>query len=355
MDTQPLISVIVPVYNCEKYLARCLDSLAAQTWSNLEIVTVNNGSTDGSESILRRYAQADSRFVLYCQENRGIHGSRNRGLTEARGELIGFVDADDYVEPDMFEVLARQLLSSQSDVAVCDYTMLYQSRQVRHVLTLRDEVVDAEAISRATLYLRYFGRNPVVWNKLYRASLIRQNVLSFEVGHGEDLLFHLRLLPHLQRVCTVSGDFYHYVQRYSSAAHSLTQIGGKDMTLLSRYLESQNSAEAEELSFLAFANIFTGFMFSAYCVGNNAAFFAAQISAFRTWPLFDRFCREITESDHLVRLYRAKVMTIRFYNIQKTIFGLCARGRDRAAARLMWFCSKIIVLKKRKFLTGQFE
>lgn len=353
---KPLISVIVPVYNCEQYLDRCLQSLAVQTWPNLEIILVNNGSTDGSEAILRRYVEMDSRFALYSQENKGINGSRNRGLMESHGELVGFVDADDYVQPRMYETLAVNLLNSSSDVAICDYTMIYSSWEQHHTLALNNEVADADVISIATLYLRYFGRNPVVWNKLYRASVIRKNRLSFEVGHGEDLLFHLRLIPHLQRVCTVSDDLYCYVQRRSSAAHSLMQISEKDMTLLSRYLEKQEKHnEMQQLSFLAFSNIFTGFMFSSYCIGKSVAYFEEQIRSFRTWLLFDRFCREISQTDHLIALCHEGVMSKRFYVIQKMIFGLCAYRHDRLAARLAWFFSKLIVLKKRKFLTGQFE
>lgn len=352
----PLISVIVPVYNCEHYLERCLESLAAQTWPNLEIVMINNGSTDGSEAILRRYAKADSRFMLYCQENQGINGSRNRGLTEARGELIGFVDADDYVEPRMYETLALQLMNSDSDVAICDYAMIYRTREQRRTLALENGVADAAVLSRATLYLRYFGRDPVVWNKLYRTAVIREHGISFEVGHGEDLLFHLRLIPHLRRVCTVAGDFYCYVQRRSSAAHSLKQISEKDMTLLSRYLEKQQeNDEVQQLSFLAFSNIFTGFLFSSYCIGKNTAYFEAQIQSFRAWPLFEHFCRELSQTDHLSILYREGVISVRFYGIQKIVFGLCHHRRDRLAARFTCLCSKLIILKKRKFLTGQFE
>ena len=352
----PLISVIVPVYNCEQYLERCLQSLSAQTWPNLEIVLINNGSTDGSGTILRRYAEADSRFVLYSQENRGINGSRNRGLMESHGEFVGFVDADDYVHPRMYEILALNMLTSGSDVAICDYAMIYSTWEKHHILALNNEVADADAISSTTLYLRYFGRDPVVWNKLYRAAVIRKNNLSFEVGHGEDLLFHLRLIPHLHRICTVSDDLYCYVQRRSSAAHSLMQISEKDMTLLSCYLDSQEEiGEVQQLSFLAFANIFTGFMFSPYCIGKSAAYFDEQIHAFRMWQLFDRFCQEISHTDHLVGLFHEGVMSKRFYTIQKIIFGLCFYRHDWLAARLAWFFSKLIVLKKRKFLTGQFE
>ena len=353
---EPLISVIVPVYNGEKYLVRCLDSLKAQTARNVEFVLVNNGSTDGSEAILRSYVEKDSRFVLYCQENRGINGSRNRGLRESRGELIGFVDADDYIEPAMVETMARRLCESDADVAICDYDMTYVSKEKKHVLALRDEVADTADLTAAVLYLRYFGRDPVVWNKLYRKQLILEHKIEFEVGHGEDLLFHLRLMPYIQRVCVLPNDFYHYVQRRSSSAHSLTQLSAKDMTILNRFLETATLEQSvRELSFLAFANIFTGFMFSPHCIGRDVRYFKKQIQTFSTWPLFEAFCETIACTDDLAVLYREGAISIRFYHIEKIFFDMCRRHKDVLAAHFAWVCSKLIVLKKRKFLTGQFD
>lgn len=352
----PLVSVIVPVFNCEKYLKRCLESLKAQTLEDIEFVLINNGSTDESGAILRQYAKEDNRFILIEQENLGIQGSRNRGLEVARGQYIGFVDADDFVEPSMFSHLLERMVSTGSDISVCNYKMTFRNHESKSVLTLQDEVTDMAILGRETFYLRYFGRNPVVWNKLYRKSLLNENGIRFEVGHGEDLLLHLRLLPYVKRLCVSHQPLYHYVQRRTSAAHGLTEAANKDITLLSRYLEGEESGHASDrLSMLAFSNIFTGFMFSAYCIGRSVSFFYTQLQAFRNWDRFETFCHTISQTEELSPFYVEQVISIRFYRIQKFIFGLCLKGKDRRAALFMWGISKLIILKKRRFQIGQFE
>lgn len=352
----PQVSVIVPVYNCEKYLERCLESLRMQTLRDTEIIMVNNGSTDRSGDILRQYARKDGRFVLIEQENLGIQGSRNRGLEAARGEYIGFVDADDFVEPSMFFALLEKAVSTGSDVSICDYVMTFRNHETGAVLKLQDGFEDVLNLGQDIFYLRYFGRNPVVWNKLYRRSLLMENGIRFEVGHGEDLLFHLRLLPCVRRVCVSSQALYHYVQRHASAAHSLTGAADKDITLLSKYLESTKSGNvSERLSMLAFSNIFTGFMFSAYCVGRSVGYFRELFRSFAKWKMFNPFCYVISRTDELDILYLEGVVSKRFYRFQKLLFGIYLRGFEHTAAFFLWGISKMIILKKRRFQIGQFE
>lgn len=353
---EPLVSVIVPVFNCEKYLKRCLESLSAQTLPNIEFILVNNGSTDGSGEILREYAEQDRRFTLIEQDNQGIQGSRNRGLKAANGEYVGFVDADDFVDPAMFCILLKRAVSTGSDISICDYVMTFREHETKSVLGLSDEVVDTAALNQETFYLRYFGRNPVVWNKLYRKALLTEHGIQFEVGHGEDLLLHLRLLPHIKQLCVSHQPLYHYVQRRASAAHSLAEVASKDVTLLSKYLENAvDSYISDRISMLAFSNIFTGFMFSAYCIGKPIRYFYTQIQIFSQWKGFYAFCRVISQTNELDLLYQERVMSKRFHRFQKYLFGLCLHGHDRKAAVVLWAVSKLIILKKRRFQIGQFE
>jgi len=281
---EKLISVIVPVYNCEKYLKRCLDSLMAQTLREMEFILIDDGSTDRSGEILREYQKRDSRFSVICQENRGICGSRNSGLLAVRGVYVGFVDADDYVEPEMFQILLERISATQSDVAICDYAITYPQYEMRDVLKLTDGSVDAASLGQDLFYLRYFGKNPELWNKLYRRSLIEENKIRFEVGYGEDLLFQLRLMPYVGRLCTVQATLYHYIQRKSSVAHSLDRRGGENITMLQKYLEGNSAGHASErIAELAFSTVFTGFLFSASCIGRRPGYFYDQVQNFRKW------------------------------------------------------------------------
>ena len=117
-----MISVIVPVYNVEEYLEECLNSIQHQTYTDIEVILVNDGSRDGSKEICERYCQQDPRFHLINQENKGLSGARNRGMTESKGEFITFVDSDDVIKDDMLEQLFKHMTSEEMDIVECWYT-----------------------------------------------------------------------------------------------------------------------------------------------------------------------------------------------------------------------------------------
>ena len=121
-EKKPLISVVVPVYNVEKYLPKCLDSLLAQSWQELEIIVVDDGSPDNSWDIMQEYARRDSRVRPIRQKNGGLSAARNAGVEAARGEWIGFLDSDDYVAPEMYERLYRAAAEQGAQMAVCSFT-----------------------------------------------------------------------------------------------------------------------------------------------------------------------------------------------------------------------------------------
>ena len=117
-----LISVIVPVYNVEEYLEECLDSIQCQTYKNIEVILVNAGSTDMSKDICEKYCEEDNRFKLFCQQNKGLSATRNRGMSESKGEFITFVDSDDVLKEDMLEQLMKQVTTEEIDIVECWYT-----------------------------------------------------------------------------------------------------------------------------------------------------------------------------------------------------------------------------------------
>lgn len=121
MEAQPLITVIVPVYNVEKYLRRCLDSIIGQTYQNLEILCIDDGSIDNSGEICEQYAARDARIKVIHQENQGLSTARNRGLDAAEGEYIAFVDSDDYILEDMYKKMLAKLLDYNVDLCVCQW------------------------------------------------------------------------------------------------------------------------------------------------------------------------------------------------------------------------------------------
>jgi glycosyltransferase involved in cell wall biosynthesis len=213
--SSPAVSVIVPVYNSEEYLERCLDSLVSQTLENIEILVVNDGSTDTSQAIIDDYqSRSPDRIVALKKPNGGLSDARDFGMAHATGAYIGFVDSDDYVESNMFEVLLGAAADVGADVAI--------GRFIHYDL---DGGISVQGAQPRAARVAYPGSHflldnyvMVVWNKLYRASLIR----DFEFPHTwfEDVAWTPVVLSRAERICYVPDPLYHYVRRPDSIASS---------------------------------------------------------------------------------------------------------------------------------------
>jgi hypothetical protein len=266
------------------------------------------------------------------------------------------VDVDDYVDFTHLEKLYTALAAAHGDIAIGDYIKEYRNYQVEDVLGLQESVLDVSTLGQELLFLRYFASSPVVWNKLYRRELLLRAQVTFEVQHGEDLLFHMRLLPYITTVCTVHGGTYHYLQRTSSLSHGYEDLlTRKSMNILECFVSGSAILVEPQMLYDSFSCIFTGFMFSADCIGKNLAYFKKQISTYRERDFFRNFCHTIAHTDQLTILYRENVKTKRFYWVQKVIFSSCDRGLDTLAAWFMWLTAKLIFLKKRKFLVNYYQ
>ena len=138
------ISIVVPIYNVEKYVKKCIESLIKQTYKNIEIILVDDGSTDSSAEIIDEYANKDSRIIAIHQKNKGVSSARNTGLKAARGEYIGFVDPDDYVDCQMYEVMVNKLQASLADLVVCGYSKIWESSGKTEKFCLTDKIVSAK-------------------------------------------------------------------------------------------------------------------------------------------------------------------------------------------------------------------
>ena len=226
----PLVSVLIPVYNTLRYLPRCMDSVRAQTFSNLEILCLDDGSKDGSGEYLDRMAETDSRVrVIHFTENQGVPSARNRAIDEARGEWLYFMDSDDWIDPDYIEALVRHALKTGLDI-VANATFIYEyddpsknkPAEVGFVLPGEDAYYDPHAIQRDLF--------PVVWLRLYRRSFLLENGVRFPLLRGgvEDNYF-VSLTELLQEKGYIfHGPAYHYYQRTGS----LVRTPGNDYHLI---------------------------------------------------------------------------------------------------------------------------
>lgn len=216
--TQPLISVIVPVYKVEKYLPSCIDSLTAQTHENLEIILVDDGSPDICGEICDKYAEKDSRIKVIHKENGGVSSARNAGLDAAQGEYIGFVDSDDTVAPTMYEELYAELLKTNSDVSVCKLRRVQTKAQSEAAPgsenIVRTEYTREEIIAEMIMVRTFSGS---LCNKLFKAELVKNVRLDEKIYAAEDLLFAVEAMLKAKKACYFSRELYNYFTREGSA------------------------------------------------------------------------------------------------------------------------------------------
>lgn len=211
-----MISIIVPVYNVEKYLPACLDSICHQTLKELEIILVDDGSTDNSGRIAEQYALQDKRIRVVHQRNGNPGATRNVGLELATGEYIGFVDSDDWIEPEMYKKMYDSMVSNGSELVVCGVSVEYTHEKRYIQQQVEKDYTEYEPEHLLDLFFSLKKRNLFAYpvNKLYRTSILRKYQLQFpDILPYEDLIFNLNYYMKIESVSLVEDMFYHYLRR----------------------------------------------------------------------------------------------------------------------------------------------
>jgi len=220
----PKISVIVPVYNTGKYLKRCIESIISQTFEDIEIICINDGSSDNSLDILNNFALKDNRIRVISRENRGIAFTRNEGLDNSNGEYISFIDSDDFVPSDFLEKLYNQAVKNDADIAVCGITRINAKGKTLTLLKFNGEQT---AINfKDKLILCDIPDNGYLWNKIYR----RKNLtVRFENGRVfEDILFLPQAIFDANKIVSVPDVSYNYYRHAGTIINSPTQKSSAD-------------------------------------------------------------------------------------------------------------------------------
>ena len=221
--SKKLVSIIIPFYNLEHYIPRCIDSILAQTYDNFEILAIDDGSTDGTAKILSAYAKKEKRVIYVRQDNAGAGAASNAGIEMARGDYLTFVDNDDWVEPSMYEKLVGALEENEADMSVCNFNLVYSNSTENCYGTVHSGVADI-----CDDVYGYFCRhcacpkpNNYIWTRLYKTALIKNAGIRFENFRlGSDTLINFKLLPLLRRVAFINEGLYNYVQRVDSGVHT---------------------------------------------------------------------------------------------------------------------------------------
>ena len=224
----PKVSIIVPVYNVEKYLDRCLDSLVNQTLQEIEIIVINDSTPDQSQIIIDKYMNLyPNKVFSYIKPNGGLSDARNYGMSKMKGDYFGFVDGDDYVEYSMFEKLYERATQEEADVTTCDFYWTYPNRLQR--------ATDGPYTNERELLTKMM---PTVWNKLYKKSWFDSLDIEFPVGlRYEDSSFSIRLAPFIKKLAYVNEPLVYYVQRQDSITYTQNSKVGDMLTVFNDIFE----------------------------------------------------------------------------------------------------------------------
>lgn len=217
----PKVSVIVPVYNVEKYLSKCIDSIINQTLSNIEIILVNDGSTDNSGKIIDEYAKKDSRIKVIHKKNGGQGSARNAGLDIAKGEYIGFVDSDDWIDSNMYEKLYINAKEKSLDISICGRKIWSESNVLKCKIDVKNEFIynlQKILLEYIVDYLLY-PYTVSTCNKIYKSKILKVNDIKFDnvenVG-SEDALFNIDVLLNVDKIASTSSTYYNGIERMGS-------------------------------------------------------------------------------------------------------------------------------------------
>ena len=216
----PLVSVIIPVYNVENYIRRCLNSVISQTWTDIEIICVNGGSTDNSLDILLEYIEKDERIIIVDQANQGVSVARNAGLKIAQGELIAFIDSDDWIHEQYFELLVNAQRQTNADCVVCG-VMETSKENVNKILYDKDDIkIMSNDLSTAFANIMTKTR---IWGRVYKRALLCEHSFINGITFAEDTIFNLSVLCGRDDIVVscIHEKLYYYYFREESAIRTL--------------------------------------------------------------------------------------------------------------------------------------
>ena len=201
-----LVSVAVPIYNVEEYLERCIKSILAQTYKNLEIMLINDGSPDNSKAIMERYAKKDKRIKCFYKENGGLADVRNYAVKHAKGKFLCYVDSDDWIIPTFVEKMVTKMVNENADLVACEFDRVYNKKVTKNVINI--DIVKGFKV-------------PSAWNKLYKLELMKKYDISFPKGMWyEDLAGTSPYVMNAKKISIVNESLYMYYQNNNSIMHT---------------------------------------------------------------------------------------------------------------------------------------
>jgi len=322
------VSIIVPVFNLENLLPKCIDSILAQTLSDFELILVDDGSTDRSGEICDVYSNRDQRIKVIHQQNGGVSSARNTGLEVAKGDYIGFVDSDDYINKYMFETLYKTATKYDADLTVCSYREVleeqYHDIDKLNVINETQHYNNRKAIQQMYIAKSHYITYVVPWNKLYRRQLFK--TIRYEEGniYDDETVAH-KLLYNSKKITFIDAKLYYYVQRKGSQMNSAFHIKKFDKIYALKeratYFKQVEEADLYRKSLKHYMDMFFWYYFLAKSELNDIGKELKELK--RT---FDKSLIHLLRNKEIS--WKQKIMCV-FFTINPSLFELIKNGRSK--------------------------
>lgn len=242
-----LISIIIPVYRVEKYLKKCIESIINQSYKNLEIIIINDGSDDNSKAICETFAKKDNRIKVIHKENEGVSIARNKGLEEATGKYIAFIDSDDYVEKGYIEFLYNEIIKENADISICGTININEQGKILNKSIQYENLLDSRQTLIELLNEKYY--TSVVWAKMYKTEIAKKAIFDKNLKISEDLDYIYKILKYVKKVkVNTSKSLYYYLIRENSATtNRYNENWEKEINLSEQILLDLKKKEEKEI------------------------------------------------------------------------------------------------------------
>lgn len=239
-----LITVVVPIYNVSKYLRQCVDSIINQTYTNLEIILIDDGSTDNCLEIMREYEKNDTRIKCYTRENKGLLYTRIDGVNKANGQYIIFVDSDDWLELNTIEILYNKMIKYSADMVKCSYKMVFEDKSIDIIRKQSDTIYEKESLNKIydELVNNYIFHS--AWSQLIKTEIVKKyiNDCDYSISMGEDVEINTHLLDKYKKIVVTNDVLYNYRCNYDSISNatSYSKVKNRIVDLLKAYENFSN-------------------------------------------------------------------------------------------------------------------
>lgn len=345
---EPKVSIVVPVYNTQEYLKKCIDSLLEQTYKNIEIICVNDGSTDQSGEILHRYAATDNRIFVIDKVNTGVSDTRNKALEYITGEYLMFLDSDDWLDKETCSTAVHSILKYGADVVIWNYTREFENESRDKIIFGKEQIIFND-INVTNLHRRFVGLygdelfRPEnadsivpVWGKLYRTSMIKKSKAKFIdtsiIGSSEDALFNLQVFGHVKKAVYIASCFSHYRKEN---CNSFTKIYKKNLETqwkrlfgyIKNYIDTNN---CDATFYVALDNRIA---LSIVGLGMNILCAEGYLKRYRE-------LRKLITSDYYQKAIEK--LELKYFRIHWKLLFFCAKHRLSIPVYIALICMKII-------------